>query len=200
MGRPPSIDEDEVIARLAKVFSDVGYDGASLAQLAEASGLKKASLYHRFPGGKKQMAEDVLTAALDWIAANVLAPLDGYGPPRERIALAAENLNTFYRGGHRACLLNMLSSPRNEDGPFGKAIREAFEALLAAFSGVARAAGASEADARARAERAVVTMQGSLVLSRGIGSTGPFGRFLDELPDILAAEAGPARSRKVQQP
>ena len=54
--------QNDVIQSLLEVFRKVGYDGASLQQLANATGLKKSSLYHRFPEGKKQMAEEVLKA------------------------------------------------------------------------------------------------------------------------------------------
>ena len=50
MARPQSVQDQDLMQRLSCVFRDVGYDGASLSILSEATGLKKASLYHRFPG------------------------------------------------------------------------------------------------------------------------------------------------------
>ena len=44
MARPRSVTEDDLLARLARLFSEVGYEGASLSLLAEATGLQKASL------------------------------------------------------------------------------------------------------------------------------------------------------------
>ena len=38
----------ELEDRLARVFLDYGYEGASLSRLAAASGLGKASLYHHW--------------------------------------------------------------------------------------------------------------------------------------------------------
>jgi TetR/AcrR family transcriptional regulator, lmrAB and yxaGH operons repressor len=189
MARPLSIDDEELLSRLASVFRDLGYEGASLTALAEGAGLQKASLYHRFPGGKQQMAEEVLAAAIGWFGENVLAPLKESGAPKPRIAAVARRLDDFYAGGRKACLLNMLSSPRNADGPFSPAIRSAFEALIDAFSRVAREAGHAPKAARRRAERAVMLMQGSLVLSRGLGSGEPFRAFLSTLPDDLLGEA-----------
>ncbi|MGL4238443.1 TetR/AcrR family transcriptional regulator [Tabrizicola sp.] len=182
MSRPRLITEDDLLAHLARVFSDVGYEGASLSLLAEATGLQKASLYHRFPGGKKQMAEEVLATTDAWLQHHILAPLSGPGNPADRLTLVATNLDGFYHGGARACLLNMLSSPRIENGPFASAIRAAFEALITAFAGLAAEAGASPDAARQRGERAVMLLQGSLVLSRGTGNTAPFRAFLTGLP------------------
>jgi TetR/AcrR family transcriptional regulator, lmrAB and yxaGH operons repressor len=187
MSRPRSIEEDDLLARLARVFSETGYEGASLSLLAEATGLQKASLYHRFPGGKRQMAEEVLAKTDLWAQTHIIAPLAGSGSPRERLAIVTANLDGFYQGGSRACLLNMLSSPRIEDGPFAPAIRNAFEALIAAFARLAAEAGSGTDLARQRAERAVMLLQGSLVLSRGMGHTAPFRTFLAALPSELLA-------------
>ena len=187
MARPQTIDEEALIARLGTVFRDVGYEGASLALLSEATGLQKASLYHRFPGGKRQMAEEVLGSALAWFAENVLTPLKGEGSPKTRLAFVAAQLQSFYSSGYQACFLNVLASPRAEDGPFTPAIKGAFEALIEAFAKLARDAGHPPKGAKRRAERAVMLLQGSLVLSRGLRSTEPFRAFLRGLPDDLLA-------------
>lgn len=180
MSRPRAVEEDALLAHLARVFSEVGYEGASLTLLAQATGLQKASLYHRFPGGKHQMAQEVLATTAAWLDQHILTPLATAGPPAERLAQVTASLDGFYHGGARACLLNMLSSPRMEEGPFGPAIRAAFQALIAGFTGLSHDAGAP--DAPARAERAVMLLQGALVLSRGLGSTAPFRSFLNALP------------------
>ena len=185
MARPQSIDDEDLLARLSCVFRDAGYEGASLSLLSEATGLKKASLYHRFPNGKQQMAEEVLAAALAWYQTNVLAPLRSSASPSERVAAVVRQLDEFYAGGLQACLLNMLASPRAELGPFSEAIKSAFEALISAFAAVARDAGFDARSARHRAERAVMLLQGSLVMSRGLGSTKPFKTFLSGLTDDL---------------
>jgi len=185
MARPQSVDDDALIARLSGAFRDVGYKGASLGLLAETTGLQKASLYHRFPGGKQQMAEEVIAAALNWYEVNIFAPLRGDGTPRERLTMIGSQLAVFYADGRKACLLNMLAAPPDSDGPFAAAIRGAFEAIIAAFCGLAREAGHDAGTARARATRAVMLLHGSLVLARGLGSSEPFRAFLDSLPDEL---------------
>lgn len=188
MARPSTIGDEELLNRLSVVFRDVGYAGASLADLSEATGLKRASLYHRFPGGKEQMASEVLRTAGDWLAENVLAALKGEAPPRQRVVAMAAHLKSFYSGGKQACLLNMLSSAHIHGGPFARQIRAMFEALIDGLAALLREAGIEEAVAAARAERAVMLLQGSLVLSRGIGTTRPFHTFLTNLPDELFGE------------
>lgn len=188
MARPQNIDDEALIAALSDVFRDYGYEGASLARLAEASGLQKASLYHRFPGGKQQMAEEVLAAAFAWLETKILGPLKERGAPSERLQNVAAELRAFYDCGRKGCLLNMLAAPKGQDGPFADAIRSAFDVLIGAFAGLAREAGAKPATARRRAESVVAQLQGSLVLSRGLGDERPFERFLADLPAALIGD------------
>lgn len=189
MARPQGVNDEELLQRLARVFRDVGYEGASLALLSQAAGLQKASLYHRFPGGKQQMADEVLKAALAWYGENILQRLHGDGAPAERLALVARQLNAYYSGGRQACLLNVLASPPMQHGPSSDAIKGAFQALIAAFAHLAEDAGFDPATARRRAERSVMGFHGSLVLSRGLGSPRPFANFLVSLADELIGGA-----------
>lgn len=188
MGRTQTISEGDLLGRLSLVFRERGYAGAAMSDLAAAAGLRKASLYHRFPGGKQQMAEEAMAAALQWYQANILEPLKAPGPPKARLAAVVAQLDFFYAGGRQACLLNMLSTPDAETSPFGPAIKAALETIAAAFAGLAREAGHPPAEARRRGTRALMLMHGGLVLSRGLGSGAPFESFLKDLPqDLLGA-------------
>lgn len=185
MARPRNVDDDELIAGLADVFRDFGFEGASLARLAEAAGLQKASLYHRFPGGKEQMASEVLSAAYEWLQEKIIAPLRSDAAPRERLKTVSAEFRRFYDCGRKACLLNMLASPKAADGPFAAPIRSALELLIDGLARLAREAGASRRVAQRRAETAVALLQGNLVLARGLGDVRPFERFLGELPQLI---------------
>ncbi len=185
----PKIDDNRLLDRLTKVFRLHGYEGASLSRIAEATGLKRASLYHRFPGGKEAMAQAVLERADDWFGSHVLAPLAEPGDPAARVKKVADRLMRFYFGGERSCLLDTLSL-----GDPGTALREHVEqsisAWLAAFARISREAGHTTADARRRAEEALVRIQGALVLARATENPKPLGRALKDLTEILIDPAG----------
>lgn len=194
VGRKATVPDEQLIASLSRVFRDVGYEGATLSVLEAATGLKKASLYHRFPGGKAQMATEVLEAAGTWLDQNILTPLRSDASPELRIESMVKRLDEFYSGGKQACLLNMLSSSRvHDDGPFATRIREMFNALIEAFAAVALDGGADKKTSKVRAERVVILLHGSLVLARGIGSTRPFQDFLKSLPNELLESKGAAK-------
>ncbi len=185
MARKALVEDDALLDRLSATFRDVGYEAASLAMLSEAAGLKKASLYHRFPGGKEQMGLEVLQEAGRWLTEHVLRPLGAEGTPRERIDEMTRELDSFYRGGKQACLLNLLSSPIGDDSPFKATIRQMFEAFVDALANLIAENGCPASVARDRAERGVALIQGSLVLARGLGSTEPFRKALAALPAEL---------------
>ncbi|MEO0651802.1 MAG: TetR/AcrR family transcriptional regulator [Planctomycetota bacterium] len=178
------VDERELIEQLALLFRDHGYEGASLTRIAAATGLRRASLYHRFPGGKLEMARAVLDHVGRVFGDEIIAPLSADGDPATRVRSAAKALERFYEGGKRPCALEALSI--GEQRPdLDPVIRSSLEALLEGLAKAARDAGASRAEAKRRAQEAFARLQGSLILARAAGDTQPFKRLIRELPELL---------------
>lgn len=182
------IEDDVLLDRLAETFKDVGYEGASLSVLSDATGLKKSSLYHRFPDGKAQMAQEVMAQTARALDAEVFPLLAGKGAPATKIGGFVRVMDGFYAGGRQSCLLNMLAPPRAETNACGEAIGTTFKRLLKALAAVVREAGATEAQGRARAEQALVELQGGLVVARGMDDAAVFTRTLKRLPAILLGD------------
>ena len=184
MPRVSRIRDAELIDRLTDVFRRHGYEGASLTRISAATGLGRASLYHRFPGGKPEMAEAVLTRADEWLITNALGPLEGPGEPRERIRTMARALSEFYGAGQHSCLLDAFSLG-DDDSDLKKHVRTSMRAWIDALAKVVREAGVPSRLARRRAEDAVARIQGTLVVSRATSDTAPFKRTLTNLPQAL---------------
>lgn len=185
---PRSIEDTDLLARLAVLFRQLGYEGASLAVIAEVTGLQKSSLYSRFPGGKQQMAADVAAAVSVVFATELLAPLRSEQPLGVRVEQVAANLHAFYRGGALSCLLDMLSF--GDPGPAAtKQLNTAAAYWIESFATVARAAGASPVEALVRAQDAIAGIEGGLVLARVTGESEAFGRALGRLPELLLDSA-----------
>jgi hypothetical protein len=116
----------------------------------------------------------------------VLAPLAASGPPPRRLSRMIAALDELYDGGRAACLLgNMLvgDSRRLFQGP----LKAAFAGWLAELAALARDAGMSPARAGQWAEDTVLSIEGALVLARGLDDPGPFRRVLRRLPGTLAS-------------
>lgn len=183
----PLMSKEEVLERLMTAFRKHGYDGASLAELSKRTGLGKSSLYHHFPGGKEQMALDVL-AHLDRRSRPMLESVADGRTPQARLGALLDAVHAFYAAGKLACLLERFCASTDR-ARFSQPLRAAFAAYMEAFEGICRDAGLGRAVARARAESAVVRIEGALVVSAGTGDTGVFERALRDIRETLLRDA-----------
>ena len=182
--RKPVTPREDAVRSAAGVFREHGFEGASVTRLAAATGLGRSSLYHYFPNGKPEMAAEAARLAADDFVRLVIDPLKAPGDPAARLRRAIQGLDRFYQGGAEACLIEHFSVA---DGAAAapEASRQMAEAALQGFAGLAIAAGAPRKDAEARAERALVDIQGALVLSRALSDFKPFRNALKGLPEVL---------------
>jgi AcrR family transcriptional regulator len=181
------VSDDDFYDKALDLFRTYGFDGVSLQRLAEATGLEKASLYYRYPGGKDEIALAVVQGVVTWFQANVFDPLVGDTLPRKRVAIVADNLRMLYAGGTKSCITDVLSLPGGSDD-LRAGLKGAMQAWIKAFSDIARESGFTPSAAKARAEEAILRIEGSLVLARVLGDNTTFERTMKLLPDLLTAE------------
>ena len=82
-----SISRDVILESAAQVFSQKGYNGASMADIAEAVGLQKATLYHHF-GSKQEILSELLDRAMAIVSGNMAQVLRLDSPPDEKLKTA----------------------------------------------------------------------------------------------------------------
>lgn len=90
---------------LRSVFLHSGYAGASVARLAAATDLGKASLYHHYPGGKDEMAGTLLREAVASLQQQVFAPLAQSQPADQALSAAIDGFVDYVQGGDGNCLV-----------------------------------------------------------------------------------------------
>src|SRR5258706_14694032 len=95
----------DVLPQLAEVFRAHGYEGATLALISEATGLGKGSLYNFFPGGKEQMAMEVLTSIDRWFVENIYTPLRTSADPATGIAEMFTAVGDYFPPRDGGCLV-----------------------------------------------------------------------------------------------
>ncbi len=163
------------------VLSSRGYDGASLNELADSSGLKKASLYHRFPGGKKDIAIAVLNFVNVWIDKNIVKRLkDKKLTPSVRLNQTLSSLDELYQGGRLTCILRALSMDRGQD-LFGNELLSAANDWVDAFTILGIDVGMNEGDARKTAIDVLTKVQGSLVVCKLLDDMSVFQSALNDI-------------------
>src|ERR1700745_2852244 len=82
--RPAKISDNRLYRELSDIFRRKGYDGASYSDLMKATGLVKAHLYHRFPGGKAEMVDAILSDVDREFSEYVVKPASESGSPVDR--------------------------------------------------------------------------------------------------------------------
>lgn len=75
---------DDILQSAAQVFRQKGFHGASMADIAEAVQLQKASLYHHF-GSKQEILLELLDRALEMVTARMAEVLTQAIPPAEKL-------------------------------------------------------------------------------------------------------------------
>ncbi len=171
---------EERTKNLMEVFRKAGYEGASLTELSKASGLGRASLYHFYPEGKQAMGRSVLKTAEAWIEQHVTSPLQNPGDARIRFERMLQNLDKFYEGGGKYCLIETLSL-----GNGAELFRAELQAILRKWQGsleqLAREAGLDREQARVWAQSVIVQVEGALVVSRAMNNRKIFSTTLQRL-------------------
>lgn len=179
--RPQKVLDTEILVGLAKVFRSKGYEGASLKELAEATGLKKASLYHRFPNGKKEMAEAVLYHIDNWVESNVFQALDNKEvPPQSRLENGITQIRKLYNGGKEVCIFRALSMQAGLD-LFSEQINNGMNQWITAFHKVGMALGLTTPQAQANAVQTLIEIQGSLIVAKGVDDITVFEKTLKNI-------------------
>ena len=179
--RPQKVLDEDILIGLTKVFRTKGYEGASLKDLSEATGLKKASLYHRFPNGKREMAEAVLNYIGEWIQNNIISALTNEEvSPRSRLKAGVVQIRKLYNGGKEVCIFRALSMESGLD-LFDEQIQNGMKAWVAAFYKVGLALGFSNAKSKELAVQTLIDIQGSLIVSKGMDDIKVFEKALKKI-------------------
>lgn len=100
-GRPPSMDNPRgrILDAAAALFAREGYDGASLATLAEAVGVTKAAIYHYFPG-KQDIYEAIIVQTLEGLLDHVRPAVAAAPDPRAALAAFMRAHAEYFEAHH----------------------------------------------------------------------------------------------------
>lgn len=176
----------DILPLLAEVFRAHGYEGATLALISEATDLGKGSLYNFFPGGKEQMADEVLAAIDRWFVDKIYTPLRTASDPVQGIADMYAATDEYFRSGQRVCLVGVVALGASRD-LFGEKVKDYFAGWVDALAAALRRHGDDRAEARRKSEHAVLEIQGALVLARAFNDAKVFSRALKESEARLTA-------------
>lgn len=184
-------EREDLIPKLAEIFRQHGYEGASIGLIVAETGAGRSSLYHFFPGGKEEMAAAVLDNVALWFETHIFTPLDTL-PEAEAIPTMIRAVTEYFRSGQRICLVGAFALDRTRD-LFAERIAQYFDRWLASLSGCLRRAGLPEDAAFARAAQTIAAIQGAIVLTRATARDGLFHEVVAQIaapsPQLSQADA-----------
>lgn len=182
-------EKADVVPLVAEVFRELGYEGASMSSITARTSLSKGSLYHFFPGGKEEMAREILAHVDAWFVREVFEPLERE-EPRSAIAHMWRSVGTYFQSGRRVCLIGAFALDETRDR-FAEPIRAYFRRWIAALKAALVRGGVKPASAGQLAEDVVAGIQGALTLVRALDDDAIFGRSLARLKRRIDASLSP---------
>jgi TetR/AcrR family transcriptional regulator, lmrAB and yxaGH operons repressor len=165
----PRTSRERLLDSAVDLLQRQGYHGTGLNELLERSEAPRGSLYHYFPGGKEQIGAEAIARAGGQVAAAVVHLLRA----KPSVADAVEALAGLLAAGleasdfERGCPVATTAlevTPRSE--PIRAAVQASFESWLAPLRERLEAAGFDRLQAARRADLAIATLEGALVLAR----------------------------------
>lgn len=180
----PGVSREALINDLAGVFRQHGYDGTSLTELASATGLGKASLYHHFPGGKADMAGVLVRHHIAEVHGLAFSHLTTGEPAERRLQRFLDGFERYTANGERSCLLVILGQG-NPDLPFQDLVRHQFDDWTSALCATFEAQGQGSKRSKRRALAVMTELYGGLCLGRLLASPRPVRAALKRLRKTL---------------
>jgi TetR/AcrR family transcriptional regulator, lmrAB and yxaGH operons repressor len=186
--RPARTDARErMIRSAALLFRRQGIEGTSFADVLDHSGAPRGSIYHHFPAGKSQLAEEATRYAGEFIAAGLVAALAD-DDPLAAIRSFTESWLEVLRSDDFAAGCPILAAA--VEGDRLPAAREAAGAAFADWESLLAGAferkGVAPERARSVASLTVAAIEGGIVMARAQHSTKPLERVATEVERVVA--------------
>ncbi|ROS39515.1 TetR/AcrR family transcriptional regulator [Amycolatopsis thermoflava] len=183
--------KERILAASAELFRRNGYTGTGLKQIVTAASAPFGSIYHFFPGGKEQLAEEVIrSSGMEYgkLFDLLIAPAPDLVTGLEQaFAAAAVTLReTDYADACPIATMALEVASTNET--LRRATAEVFQAWILTGTGVFTRFGLSEDDARRLTIAVISALEGAFVLSRSLRDVEPLA---------VAGEAAVATAREM---
>jgi len=171
-----------------QLLAEKGYAGMELRDVAERGEAPRGSIYHHFPGGKRQLAAEAAALEGTLIRESIERSLDERGVKgtlalfgalfRRRVADHPERIG---------CPVAAAALARPEDPALAAAATAAFTSWEAPISAALEREGVDPPRAATFAGLVVSTIEGALVRARAAGDQAPLDSAIDGLEQALDA-------------
>lgn len=160
------VDRSDIIKEALKLFRTQGYHKTTMADIGNACGLLKGSIYHYF-SSKEVLMREVLEVLRDYYRDRVfIHAYDTDLTAEEKLRVLGEKSVDVFVNGEGACLMANIAMETNDVVPeFRAPIRAFFDAWIEALQHIYREKYSADA-ARIFAQESVAAIEGAAMLMR----------------------------------
>ena len=187
-----------MVRSAASLIRSRGVSATSLSDVLADSGAPRGSIYHHFPDGKAQLAED----AIRWTSERLLGHLRAGAPTSPSVVLerfiAVWRRTVVASAGSAGCVVAGVAIdtvPGEKD--LMEVVRATFRSWVGVLAEQLEAAGVPSRRATPIALAALAAMEGALILCRAEGNVRPLDAVAKELMRLLPMERPDRRKRPV---
>ncbi len=168
MARGPKGRKDVILDEATRLFAERGFDGTSMADLAERVGLRKASLFHHF-ASKEELRAAVLERLVRDVGEAIASAAEVQGDYAERLDALTDAIVTLL-GEHpfvaRLLLREAMEWKDGEGGEVARAILSVLRSAESFIDGGQKAGVFAPGDA----QQTIITLVGLHFMPFAIGS------------------------------
>lgn len=183
----PDHPRDRMLRSAAILLRELGVEGTSFSQVLAHSGAPRGSIYHYFPGGKKQMIEEATRLAGDFIGQMIVAPLESDDPLTLLDGTRAFWADVLGRSEFRSGCPIVASALDGDNSPEARdAAADVFAGWEKQLAEALRKHGIPDEKAAGLATMTWAGIEGAVIIARAQRSMDPLDRVLGQLREMLA--------------
>lgn len=184
----PSDSRERMVRSAAYLFRERGFSGTAFSDVIEHSGAPRGSIYHHFPGGKLQLAEEAVRYAGDFLGAGVRSATRDDDPVAAVRAFLGWWRRVLVKSDFRAgCPIVAVTVESQHSAAVMDAAADAFRRWEEALSAGLVSAGAAPERAGRVATLIVGAVEGATILCRARRSPRPLDDIATELEELVGA-------------
>lgn len=183
---------ERMVRSAAYLFRERGYSGTGFRDVIAHSGAPRGSIYHHFPGGKVQLAEEAVQYAGEFLNAGIQAAVEGGDAASAVDAFVGWWRGVLVKSEFRAgCPVVAVTVESHDDAPqLAKAAADAFARWQDTLATGLENAGASPDRAARLATLIVSAVEGATILCRAERDLRPLNAVVAELKELARTAVG----------
>ncbi|MBD2900740.1 TetR/AcrR family transcriptional regulator [Actinomadura nitritigenes] len=177
---------ERMVRSAAYLFRERGYSGTGFRDVIAHSGAPRGSIYHHFPDGKAQLAEEAVRYAGEFLNAGILAATEGGDAASAVDAFVGWWRQVLIKSEFRAgCPIVAVTVESHDDAPqLASAAAAAFDRWQDTLATGLGNAGVPDDRAARLARLIVAAVEGATILCRAHRDVAPLDDVVAELKEM----------------